>query len=257
MADRTVGIVTINDDTNYGNRLQNFALQEAIRSLGWEPETLVNRPPAWDRALLAPRIMHDIRHDFAGLARRAVARIRDRVGREHPQGARLPGAAAAAIGEFARAHIDSSPHRFSEMPASYWADRYDLRNRGIGSGVESDVSTSAGHRLPGLRQRTTPDRLCRELRRRAGAGIPSPPVPRVAARHSPPVRARVRRPPDRRRPHRPRRPGRARSDLARGPVRLGSAHRATRTDHRRALRGSLLPGPADADAGRMGETSRR
>ena len=65
MADRRVGIVTINDDTNYGNRLQNFALQEAIRSLGHEPETLVNRPPAWDRALLAPRMAHEIRHDVA------------------------------------------------------------------------------------------------------------------------------------------------------------------------------------------------
>ena len=81
MADRRVGIVTINDDTNYGNRLQNFALQEVIRSLGCEPETLVNRPPAWDRALLAPRIAHDLRHDVAELSRRAVARIRARVRR--------------------------------------------------------------------------------------------------------------------------------------------------------------------------------
>ena len=125
MADRRVGIVTINDDTNYGNRLQNFALQEVIRSLGCEPETLVNRPPAWDRALLAPRIAHELRHDVAGLARRAVARIRARVGRERPQAPSFLAQRRAAIGGFARAHIDSSPHRFSEMPAEYWADRYD------------------------------------------------------------------------------------------------------------------------------------
>lgn len=125
MADRRVGIVTINDDTNYGNRLQNFALQEAIRSLGCEPETLVNRPPAWDRALLAPRMAHEIRHDVAGLARRAVARTGLRVDRQDAHAPAFLGTRRAAIGEFARTRIDSSPHGFSEMPAAYWADRYE------------------------------------------------------------------------------------------------------------------------------------
>jgi len=120
MALRTVGIVTINDDTNYGNRLQNFALQEAVRSLGWEPETLMNRPPAWDRALLAPRVMHDIRHDFSGFARRAGGRLQ----RESPPAPRYLEHRRSAIREFSQAHIDSSPHRFSEMPATFWAERY-------------------------------------------------------------------------------------------------------------------------------------
>lgn len=120
MALRTVGIVTINDDTNYGNRLQNFALQEAVRSLGWEPETLTNRAPAWDRALLAPRIMHDVRHDFSGLARRAGGRLQ----REAPQAPRYLENRRSAIREFTRTRIDASPHQFSEMPATYWAERY-------------------------------------------------------------------------------------------------------------------------------------
>lgn len=120
MALRTVGIVTINDDTNYGNRLQNFALQEAVRSLGWEPETLTNRPPAWDRALLAPRIMHDIRHDFSGFARRAGGRLQ----RETPQAPRYLEQRRSAIRAFAQTHIDSSPHRYAEMPTTYWGDRY-------------------------------------------------------------------------------------------------------------------------------------
>jgi len=120
MAPRTVGIVTINDDTNYGNRLQNFALQEAVRSLGWEPETLTNRPPAWDRALLAPRIMHDIRHDFSGFARRAGGRLQ----RETPQAPRYLEHRRSAIRAFTQTHIDSSPHRYAEMPATYWGDRY-------------------------------------------------------------------------------------------------------------------------------------
>lgn len=39
-----VGIVTICDYLNYGNRLQNYASQEVIKSLGYEVETIVNTP---------------------------------------------------------------------------------------------------------------------------------------------------------------------------------------------------------------------
>lgn len=39
-----IGIVTINDYTNYGNRLQNYAIQEALKLLGCEVETIVNSP---------------------------------------------------------------------------------------------------------------------------------------------------------------------------------------------------------------------
>lgn len=37
---RKVGIVTIDDPVNYGNRLQNFAMQEMLKSLGYEPHTI-------------------------------------------------------------------------------------------------------------------------------------------------------------------------------------------------------------------------
>jgi len=39
---KKVAIFTINDYNNYGNRLQNYATQEVIRSLGFEVETIVN-----------------------------------------------------------------------------------------------------------------------------------------------------------------------------------------------------------------------
>lgn len=39
-----VGIITINDYNNYGNRLQNYATQEIINSLGCDAETVVNNP---------------------------------------------------------------------------------------------------------------------------------------------------------------------------------------------------------------------
>ena len=41
---KKVGIVTINDYGNYGNRLQNYALQEVIKNLGFDVTTIVNTP---------------------------------------------------------------------------------------------------------------------------------------------------------------------------------------------------------------------
>lgn len=45
---RKVGVVTLPSQFNYGNRLQNFAVTEVYRALGFEPETLVlgDRPNA-------------------------------------------------------------------------------------------------------------------------------------------------------------------------------------------------------------------
>lgn len=37
-----IGIITINDNNNYGNRLQNYALQETIKKMGIEVETIKN-----------------------------------------------------------------------------------------------------------------------------------------------------------------------------------------------------------------------
>lgn len=42
---KTIGIVTINDYLNYGNRLQNYATQEVLKSLGYQVQTIVNVPP--------------------------------------------------------------------------------------------------------------------------------------------------------------------------------------------------------------------
>lgn len=38
-----IGIITLYGQTNYGNRLQNYALQETIRQLGYEVETIAYR----------------------------------------------------------------------------------------------------------------------------------------------------------------------------------------------------------------------
>lgn len=40
-----IGIVTITDYNNYGNRLQNYAVQEILKPYGFQIETIVNQPP--------------------------------------------------------------------------------------------------------------------------------------------------------------------------------------------------------------------
>lgn len=40
---RKIGIITINDPTNYGNRLQNYAMQEVLESLGYSVETIPHK----------------------------------------------------------------------------------------------------------------------------------------------------------------------------------------------------------------------
>lgn len=41
---KKIGILTITDYVNYGNRLQNYASQELLKSLGFEVESIVNVP---------------------------------------------------------------------------------------------------------------------------------------------------------------------------------------------------------------------
>lgn len=36
-----IGIITLNGYFNYGNRLQNFALQQVLKSFGYEVETII------------------------------------------------------------------------------------------------------------------------------------------------------------------------------------------------------------------------
>src|SRR5699024_7652075 len=40
---KKVGIITLNGYFNYGNRLQNYALQEILKDLGFEVETIINK----------------------------------------------------------------------------------------------------------------------------------------------------------------------------------------------------------------------
>ncbi len=41
---KKIGIVSIYDNNNYGNRLQNYAVQQVLKKMDCEPETIVNWP---------------------------------------------------------------------------------------------------------------------------------------------------------------------------------------------------------------------
>jgi hypothetical protein len=119
-ATRTVGIVTITDDGNIGNRLQNFALAEALRGLGWDAETIRNRPQSWPRDLLLPRILEDVRHrPRALLAHAPVPRRVPLAAPRHADDRRR------AIEQFTASRIRTSDALFHDLPGPYWSDRYD------------------------------------------------------------------------------------------------------------------------------------
>ena len=44
---KRIAIITLYDDVNWGNKLQNYALQTALRSLGYDTKSIVNRDMLW------------------------------------------------------------------------------------------------------------------------------------------------------------------------------------------------------------------
>ena len=122
---RSIGIVTINDDSNYGNRLQNYALQQALRQLGWAPETIRNAPEPWPRSMLIPRTVDDLRHRPAEFLQHRARRLQEAVGRSRSAAPSYLGRRRDANAQFTAAFIRTTQKRFADAPRSYWADRYE------------------------------------------------------------------------------------------------------------------------------------
>lgn len=59
-----IGIITITNGQNYGNRLQNYALQEILKLLGHKPETIWNNTGAWENLGIYSRMKYWIRSKF-------------------------------------------------------------------------------------------------------------------------------------------------------------------------------------------------
>jgi len=121
-------IVTIVDHENFGNRLQNFALQEALGALGWDATTIRNTPPPMARRLLISRALLALRKDGPlDFARRNGALLMDRVRRRPPAPKpRFADRRHGAMTAFTQRHVATTVEDFTELPAHEWADRFDV-----------------------------------------------------------------------------------------------------------------------------------
>jgi len=110
-----VGIVTIVDQRNYGNRLQNYALQNALKSLGVSRvETVNNSPRPESRLLLAKRGAMAIGKSPLGTTQRNLRRWLEH--REARNAERIASAEPTQFcAEFSENHIQSYPTRYDEI----------------------------------------------------------------------------------------------------------------------------------------------
>lgn len=108
-----VGLVTLDGNTNYGNKLQNYALQEVIGSIGHDVvETLHGLPRSEDRRTKARRLVFAV---CEGRERRALI-LRRALGRARNNDVHVcPTERQQAISDFASTHIRSADRAFSAM----------------------------------------------------------------------------------------------------------------------------------------------
>ncbi len=123
-----IGIITICDNRNYGNRLQNYASQEFLKSLGLMPETIVNRsPPAGKGARLGfvARLKRMIRTPISTLLGRIKIKIRERLTRKTHQ--RLLAGKVQANEKFTATHIQCTSFQIDidHIPEDL-SDNYDF-----------------------------------------------------------------------------------------------------------------------------------
>lgn len=128
MSQGQAAIVTIVDHANFGNRLQNFALQEALAALGWDATTIRNTPPPMARRLLAARALLAVRKDGPWeFARRNGALLANRFRKRAPAPVpRYADQRVQAMTAFTKQHVTLTEEDFTERPSEEWAARFDV-----------------------------------------------------------------------------------------------------------------------------------
>lgn len=76
---KKVGIITINDYNNYGNRLQNYALQEVVKSFDFEVETIVYKPSRKDDYNFSIRIKRLLKLPLHTLFERGLSFTKNKI----------------------------------------------------------------------------------------------------------------------------------------------------------------------------------
>src|SRR6476661_5384775 len=148
-----VGLVTITGDSNFGNRLQNYAMQRIISKLGFSCSTILNTPRAAAEPRPAPVGPRSLVRRLGGRLARRV--FRGRAERERVAALRLRGEKDARARAFSRAHIHETDFTiYRDTPTGDLDAMYDYF--GVGSDqvwnpefrklTEIDFLTFAGKR---------------------------------------------------------------------------------------------------------------
>lgn len=136
-----VGIVTIVDEQNYGNRLQNYALQCALESLGiGRAETIRNSPRPELRSLRARRAAVALRKAPVTTLSRNFRRWKEHRDASAAAGNSSP-APALDLSEFTRTYIHEYPLHFDAI-----ADKRELSSLFDAFVVGSDQVWNPGFR---------------------------------------------------------------------------------------------------------------
>jgi hypothetical protein len=114
VAMKKIGIVTICDYKNYGNRLQNYAVQEVLKSLGFEAETIRNdpaRPNPDDFPGIAERLKNAAKLPLKQLGQNIWIKIRDELNKKELN--RLLEPKIKSFKEFTRQNIAETSFKVS------------------------------------------------------------------------------------------------------------------------------------------------
>ena len=81
---KKIGIITITDYLNYGNRLQNYASQELLKSMGFEVESIVNYPVKGNNENLSlkSRLINALKQSPVTLFKKGIEKIQEKRNRE-------------------------------------------------------------------------------------------------------------------------------------------------------------------------------
>lgn len=125
---KKIGIVTICDYKNYGNRLQNYAVQEVVKSLGFEAETIRNdpaRPNPDDYPGVAERLKNAAKLPLKQLGWNIWIKIRDKLNKKELN--RLLEPKIKSFKEFTRRNIAETSFKVDPkaIPENL-ADQYDF-----------------------------------------------------------------------------------------------------------------------------------
>jgi hypothetical protein len=124
---KKIGILTITDYVNYGNRLQNYAAQELLKSLGFEVESIVNVTiPEIETGLAftIKRLKNALKLSPATLVKKTVEKLDER--KNHEKYLAGQRAKEKSFREFSEKYVSETDFVVSQknIPADL-GDRYD------------------------------------------------------------------------------------------------------------------------------------